>query len=291
MISPTSVARNLSGIGNYIFRTTPSSKAMASVLAEHIVKFARKTKVVICFASKTEASQSFQEEFITAVFENGGKVLRTACDFSDSNFDAGEAPSQAISAGAEALVLAPSLGGVHHAIGVLHATKGRLPIFGSQTMYVMETLKQGQEDANRMVIAVPWHSGLETGGSFTTNANKLWGGSANWRMAMAYDATLVAISGLKLGQSREQVQQALSNSGFVVQGATGAIQFLPSGDRLLKASLVWVQPSKESGTNYDFAPLKNSALGVPSPPAIVPNSSAKSSSVPKSSAKSSSPKN
>ncbi len=291
MISPTSVARNLSGIGSYIFRTTPSSKAMASVLAEHIIKSARKTKVAICFAAKTEASQSFQEEFTTAVFENGGKLLRTACDFSDPNFDAGEAPSQAISAGAEALVLAPSLGGVHHAIGVLHATKGRLPIFGSQTMYAMETLKQGQEDANRMVIAVPWHSGLETGGSFASNANKLWGGSANWRTAMAYDATLVAISGLKFGQSREQVQQALSNSGFVVQGATGAIQFLPSGDRLLKASLVRVQPGKESGTNYDFAPLKNPAPAMPSPPATVPISSAKPSSAPKSSAKSSSPKN
>jgi branched-chain amino acid transport system substrate-binding protein len=291
MISPTSVARNLSGIGSYIFRTTPSSKAMASVLAEHIVKSAHKTKVAICFADKTEASQSFQEEFTTAVFENGGKVLRSTCNFSDPNFDAAEAPSQAISAGAEALVLAPSLGGVHYAIDVLHATKGRLPIFGSQTMYAMETLKQGQEDANRMVIAVPWHSGLETGGAFAINANKLWGGSGNWRTAMAHDATLVAISGLKLGQSREQVQQALSNSGFVVQGATGSIQFLPSGDRLLKASLVRVQPGKESGTNYDFAPLKNPALVVPSPSATVPSSSAKSSSASKSSVKSISPKN
>jgi branched-chain amino acid transport system substrate-binding protein len=291
MISPTSVARNLSGIGSYIFRITPSSKAMASVLAEHIVKSARKTKVAICFAAKTEASQSFQEEFTTAVFENGGKLLRSTCDFSDPNFNADEAPSQAISAGAEALVLAPSLGGVHHAIGVLHATKGRLPIFGSQTMYAMETLKQGQADANRMVIAVPWHAGLETNSSFTTNANKLWGSAGNWRTAMAYDATLVAVSGLKLGQSREQVQQALSNSGFVVQGATGAIQFLPSGDRLLKASLVRVQPGKESGTNYDFTPLKNPELVVPNPSATVPSSAAKSSSAPKSSAKSSSPKN
>ncbi len=199
MISPTSVARNLSGIGSYIFRTTPSSKAMASVLAEHIVKSARKTKVAICFATKTEASQSFQEEFTTAVFENGGKLLRSSCDFSDPNFDAAEAPSQAISAGAEALVLAPSLGGVHHAIGVLNATKGRLPIFGNQTMYAMETLKQGQADANRMVIAVPWHSDSETGSLFTNNAKALWGSAVNWRTAMAHDATLVAISGVKLG--------------------------------------------------------------------------------------------
>jgi branched-chain amino acid transport system substrate-binding protein len=65
MISPTSVARNLSGIGSHIFRTTPNSKAMATALAGYVTQTARKTKVAICSASKTEASQSFQEEFTT----------------------------------------------------------------------------------------------------------------------------------------------------------------------------------------------------------------------------------
>lgn len=271
MISPTSVARNLSGIGSYIFRTTPSSKAMANVLAEHVVKSARKTKVVLCFASKTEASQSFQEEFTSAIFENGGRVLQTTCDFSDSAFNPSEVPSQAISAGAEALVLAPSLNGVHHAIAVMQAAKGRLPIFGSQTMYAMETLKQGQNDANNMVIAVPWHPTANS--AFALNSQKLWGGQGNWRSAMAYDATLVAISGLKSGSSRELLQKAISNSGFVVQGATGTIQFLPSGDRLLKASLVKVQSGKNSGTNYDFTSVQTAVTVKPPSPS--------SSSVPK----------
>ncbi len=275
MISPTSVARNLAGIGSHIFRTTPSSKAMANVLAEYIVKSARKTEVAICFASKTEASQSFQEEFTTAVFENGGRVIKTPCDFSDANFDAAQVPAQVTSDGAEAIVLAPSLGGVRHAIDVLQAAQGRLPIFGSQTMYAMETLKQGQSDAKNMVLAVPWHPGMTAGNTFTLNSQKLWGGAGNWRTAMAYDATLVAISGLKLGQSREQVQQALTNSGFVVQGATGAIRFLPSGDRLMKASLVRIQPGKGSGTNYDFVPLSNPAMLVPGAP---PSSAATSPS-------------
>jgi branched-chain amino acid transport system substrate-binding protein len=265
MISPTSVARNLSGIGSYIFRTTPSSKAMATVLADHVTKSAHKTKVAVCFASKTEASQSFQEEFTTAVFENGGKVLKTPCDFSDPNFNASEIPAQAISAGAEALVLAPPLNGMNHAIDILQAAKRRLPIFGSQTMYSMETLKQGLADSNSMVLAVPWHPGLANGSSFAANAKKLWGSSGNWRTAMAYDATLVAISGLNSGQSRDQVQKALSNSGFSLNGATGPIQFLPSGDRLMKVTLVKVQPGKESGTGFDFAPLKAAPQLKPEP--------------------------
>lgn len=260
MISPTSVARNLSGIGSYIFRTTPSSKAMAGVLAEHIVKSARKTKVAICSASKTEASQSFQEELTTAVFEGGGQVIKTSCDFSDPAFNASEVPTQAISAGAEALVLAPALNGMNYAMDVLQAAKGRLPIFGSQTMYSIETLKQGQVDANGMVIAVPWHPALASGSPFALNAKKLWGGSGSWRTAMAYDATLAAISGLKFGQTRDQVQKALSNSGFSVKGITGSVQFLPSGDRLMKVTLVKVQPGKASGTSYDFSPLKSPSV-------------------------------
>jgi branched-chain amino acid transport system substrate-binding protein len=261
MISPTSVARNLSGIGSYIFRTTPSSKAMASVLADHVVNSAHKTKIAVCSASKTEASQSFQEEFTTAVFEDGGKVIQTPCDFSDPNFNASEVPAQAISAGAEALVLAPSLNGVNLAIDVLQAAKRRLPVFGSQTMYSIETLKQGLADSNGMVLSVPWHPALAKGSPFALNAKKLWGSSGNWRTAMAYDATLSIISGLKSGQSRDQVQKVLSNSGFSLKGATGSLQFLPSGDRLMKVTLVKVQPGKESGTGYDFAPLKT-ALSV-----------------------------
>ncbi len=245
---------------------------MANALAEYIVKSARKTEVAICFASKAEASRSFQEEFTTAVFENGGRMIKTGCDFSDANFDAAQVPAQVTSDGAEAIVLAPSLGSVRHAIDVLQAAQGRLPIFGSQTMYAMETLKQGQADAKNMVLAVPWHPGMATGSSFTTTSQKLWGGAGNWRTAMAYDATMVAISGLKLGQSREQVQQALTNSGFVVQGATGTIRFLPSGDRLMKASLVRVQPGQGSGTNYDFVPLSNPALLTPNSPPNAPKS-------------------
>ncbi len=267
MISPTSVARNLSGIGSHIFRTTPSSKAMANALAIHVTQATRKTKVAVCSASKTEASQSFQEEFTTAIFENGGKVINIPCDFSAPNFNASDVPAQAISAGAEALVLAPSLNSINQSIDVLQAAKRRLPVFGSQTMYSMETLKQGQSDANGMVLAVPWHPALATGSAFAVNAKKLWGGSGNWRTAMSYDATLAMISGLKSGPIREQLQKALTNPGFSPKGAAGVVQFLPSGDRMMKVVLVKVQPGKESGTGYDFTLLKST-----SSPKTVPSS-------------------
>jgi branched-chain amino acid transport system substrate-binding protein len=260
MISPTSVARNFSGIGSHIFRTAPSSKAMASALAKHIIDSSRKTKIAVCYASKSEASRSFQEEFTNAVFEKGGQIIKTPCDFSDPNFNPSQIPSQLISAGAEALVLAPSLNGMSYAIDLLQATRRRLPIFGSQTMYAMETLKQGQADANNLILAVPWYPKSVTGTAANPSSKQLWGNSSNWRTAMAYDASLVAVSGLRFGQSRDRVQQALSNSGFSIRGVTGNVQFLRSGDRLMKVALVKVQPSKESGMNYDFAAVNRSLM-------------------------------
>lgn len=38
MVSPTSLANNLSGMGNYIFRTVPTSKIMAEALADYVAR-------------------------------------------------------------------------------------------------------------------------------------------------------------------------------------------------------------------------------------------------------------
>lgn len=256
MISPTSVARNLSGIGNYIFRTTPSTRFLASTLANYAVIDARKANIAICADTKAEASKSFEEEFIAAVFEKGGKVTNTKCDFSDPNFEAQEVSSQAISDGADSLLLAPSVDKLSQAVDVAQANKGRLPLLGSHTMYSYDTLKQGQTDLNGMVLPVAWHPAAIPGNPFALKAKKFWGGAGSWRTAMAYDATTAAISGLKSGDSREQLQKVLSNSGFSINGATGVVKFLSTGDRNTPGTLVKIRPGQISGTDYDFAPFK-----------------------------------
>lgn len=256
MISPTSVARSLSGIGSYIFRTTPSTRAIADTLAQYAVKSARKTKIAICADSTAEASQSFKEEFTWALFDQGGKVVNTACDFSAPNFNPVDIPSQAISNGADALLLAPFVNKINQAVEMAQINKGRLTLLGSHTIYTFQTLAQGQEHINGMVLSVAWHPAFFSNNSFTINAKKFWGGSGSWRTAMAYDASMAAFKGLKSGATREQLQKALSNSGFSFSGATGTIRFLPSGDRQGTGILVRVQPGQISGTGYDFAPFR-----------------------------------
>ncbi len=107
-----------------------------------------------------------------------------------------------------------------------------------------------------MVLATAWHFKVNTNNAFALDAQKLWGGAVNWRSAMAYDATRATIAALTLGNTREQVQMALSNPEFKVKGATESIQFLPSGDRNIKGTLV-KRPMRKNIFSYNRRLSKN----------------------------------
>jgi branched-chain amino acid transport system substrate-binding protein len=258
MISPTSVGSSLSNKGSYIFRTTPDTRSTADILARYTVESARQGKVAVCFASNDKASQSFKDAFEWSIFQAGGKVIETNCDFSQPNFNPVDVPTQAISSGAEALLLAPSLYNINQAIAIMQANKKRLPLLGNQTMYSFETLQQGSADANGMILSVAWHSGDNVDRVFTQSAQSQWGGDVGWRTAMAYDATKAMVVGLEseLKPTRQKLQATLANPDFTFTGATGRVKFLPSGDRNLKGVLVKVESGNQSGVGYDFVSLK-----------------------------------
>ena len=258
MISPTTVGSSLSGAGSYIFRTTPDTRSTADILARYTVESARKSKIAICFASDAKASQSFKDAFEWSIVQAGGKVIETNCDFSQANFNPVDVPTQAISSGADALLLAPSIYNVNQAISVVQANKKRLPLLGNQTMYSFETLQQGSADANGIILSVSWHSGDSTDRVFTEEAQSQWGGDVGWRTAMAYDATKAMVVGLEseLKPSRQKLQATLANPDFTFTGATGIVTFLPSGDRNLKGVLVTVESGDRSGVGYDFVPVE-----------------------------------
>ena len=258
MISPTTVGSSLSDIGSYIFRTTPDTRSTADILARYTVESARKSKIAICFASDAKASQSFKDAFEWSIVQAGGKVIETNCDFSQANFNPVDVPAQAVSSGADALLLAPSIYNVNQAISVVQANKKRLPLLGNQTMYSFETLQQGSADANGMILSVAWHSGDNTDRVFTEEAQSQWGGDVGWRTAMAYDATKAMVVGLEseLKPSRQKLQATLANPDFTFTGATGIVTFLPSGDRNLKGVLVTVESGDRSGVGYDFVPVE-----------------------------------
>ena len=255
MISPTTVGSGLSDIGDYIFRTTPDTRATAYILANYAVKSARKTNIAICFASGGEASQSFKNAFEWSLFQAGGKLIDIDCDFSQPDFNPANISTKAIASGADALLINPSIYNIDRAIDVVQANKQRLPLLGNQTMYIFETLQQGSADANGMVLSVAWHPVTNSNNAFTKKARKFWGGSVGWRTAMSHDATEALVKGLKSGSTRQQLQKTLTNADFAFSGATGNVKFLPSGERNLKGNLVEVAGGKKSGVGYDFVPL------------------------------------
>jgi branched-chain amino acid transport system substrate-binding protein len=251
-MSPTSTAKELSGIGRYVFRTVPSSSVEAKTLSDYAIKTARITKIAICADSQNRSSQSFKEEFTLAIESNKGKVVPTDCDFSDPTFNPSTAVERAISNGADGLLLAPSVDRINQAVDIAIANKNRLPLFSYSVMYTFKTLQLGQENVNGMVLTVPWHPAAFPSNPFPTKAFKQWGGEVNWRTALSYDAAKAIIAGLKQSNTRDGLQVALSSSGFLVDGATGKFGFLPSGDRSGSAILVKVQPGSKSGTGYNF---------------------------------------
>jgi branched-chain amino acid transport system substrate-binding protein len=253
MISPTSFANGLSGLGNAIFRTIPAIRFMAEPLAHYAIHTARKTRLAVCADTKAPDNLSFRDELTTSFLTQGGQMVTLECDFADPAFNPAAAIAQAVSRGADSLLLAPHVDRIESAIAVARANKGRLTLFASQTLYTMQTLKSGQGDVNGVVLPIPWHPSASTG-NFLAQARQFWGGTVNWRTATAYDATRAIITGLQHASRREDLAQALHGSTFTATGAGGKIAFSPTGDRIGAPVLVQVQAGGPTG--YDFVPLK-----------------------------------
>ena len=255
MISPTSVARELSQAGDYIFRTTPSTRVLAETLSQYTVNDIRRQKVAVCYDSSSAASKSFKDEFSLSVFELGGEISNTKCDFASQEFDPNKIPTRAIADGSEAMLLVPSVDKINQALEIGRANQKRLVLLGNHSMYTYETLKVGQSDLSGMVIPTAWHPDSTANSAFNRNALDLWGKEGSWRTATAYDATKALIAGLSSGVTRKELQLTLSNPGFSASGVLSTVQFQGSGDRQIKGTLVKVEPGKGSGTGYDFRPV------------------------------------
>ncbi|MEH1921418.1 hypothetical protein [Nostoc sp.] len=140
---------------------------------------------------------------------------------------------------------------------LLLANKGQLALFGTPAALTQETLEQGQ-NINDMTIPVPWHPTAFTSHPFGKNAENLWGKIVNWRTATSYDATLAIIKGLQQSNTRDQLQKTLYSNSFSVDGATGKIQFLQSGDRKDNKDnpIFLVKVQQIPGTDkYKFVPI------------------------------------
>jgi len=251
-----------SGQARHVFYASPNRGNLTQALAEYIVKRERRTNIAICQAStQRERSEEIKKQYTNFITKAGGKVTNTDCNLDSPNFRADDFVTKAIADGAEAVLLIPRPDKIDSALDVARESQGKLALFGSQLMYGEKVLKFGQGDVKGMVLPVPWHHDANSNGrggnSFAEKAVKLWGGQVSPRTATAYDALQVIIAGLEEGSTRQSLQKVLSNPNFSAAGATGKIQFSPSGDRQGGVFLVKIEPCKSSkscssSTGYDF---------------------------------------
>ena len=254
MISPTSTSVQLSGIGDYIFRSVPSDRFTGSSLVRYQLNILNKQKTALFYNSQSNYSQSLKEVVSTDLLSQGGEVV-AEFDLAGS-LNASSALTEARNKGAEVLMLLPNTATLETALQVVRANRRSLPVLAGDSPYTAKTLQVGGQNAEGMVLAVPWHILGNPHAEFPQAAGRLWGGEVNWRTAMAYDATRAFIAALKQNPTRQGVQQALSDRNFRAEGASQEIRFLPSGDRSQAVQLVTIKAGNRTSFGYEFVPLQ-----------------------------------
>ncbi len=259
MIAPTSTTTELASLprqgSNFVFRVIPSDQFTGTTLARHMLSLG-KNKPIIFYNSQSSYSKSLQDAFSTTLGLEGGQVAKLV-DLSQGNPTA-----ELQGSGADAIVLLPDSATFDAAIAVAQLNNGQLPVLAGDAFYRIEALQKGGASLTGTVVTVPWHP-LKSTPPFAQTSSSLWGGDVNWRTALSYDAFQAFRSAQTVGkvapasgpQGRAALGQALSGQGFSASGSTGAISFLPSGDRNTTVLLVKVQPGTRSGTGFDFVPL------------------------------------
>lgn len=288
MISPSSTAVTLSGLGDAVLRTVPSDRQAGQALAMVARQQLKLARVSVFYNPKSAYSQSLKTEFVQQFMADGqGQVQlqEMGSDPIDAQRAIGQAQSfkteglvlfgERQSQGSEGLVLLGDRSTLPSALAIVEANQGRLPVLGGDSIYSLDLLKLGAS-AQGTILAIPWHSDLPQSLDFAKAMRRRWGGDVNWRTAMAYDAAQALIqaidqeitqkpdqkpnqkpvssSNLNEAQdpTRSAVKAALHRADFQAAGASAVVRFATTGDRSLPLVLITVREGNRSGTGFDF---------------------------------------
>jgi branched-chain amino acid transport system substrate-binding protein len=253
LISPTSTSVDISQAGDYIFRTVPSDRLAASLLADYALDTLDTLQAAIFYNDDSNYSKSLRAEFETEFVSGGGEIVE-AFNIQDASFRAADNMRTAREQGAEVIMLALSLDPSDPLLQILASNQPLLPMLGSDSLYKSQLLSLAGDNALGLTVAAPWDILSHEQSEFVQDSRQLWGADVNWRTAMAYDAAVALAEGIESEPTREGVAAALAASDFQVKGATSLVRFLPrTGDRNQPFQLVEVVPGDRSGTGYDFA--------------------------------------
>ncbi|NET83766.1 MAG: ABC transporter substrate-binding protein [Moorea sp. SIO1F2] len=254
MISPTSTGTDLTSLdkkNNVFFRTAPSNPALARTLAQHVKTQPGLDKVVIFYDSNSDYSKDLKEKFETHFEEPGHKVVQEI-ELDDSNLNITEKLRSLSQDQVKAAILFPRVESIHTAVKIAkdnanlipnsnNRGQQRLKLFGGDTLYYDETLKQGGQAFEGLTLVVPWFREAPQAKNFSTAAKELWPGGVSWSTAMSFDATQAFIQALFKDADREIVLNRLRFINLVPSDTSEfRLQFTDQGERESEPVLVEV---------------------------------------------------
>ncbi|MBD2133869.1 ABC transporter substrate-binding protein [Sphaerospermopsis sp. FACHB-1094] len=250
IISPTATSADLKS--SVFFRVVDSDKITGQKLANYVFN-SLKLKQVVIFANPESAySKSISEAFTNDFQKQGGEVVKKY-SFNSSFF--GDDIDESINTyKAEAAMLFPDTKNTGKAIEIAQANldfyKNRpdqqmLQLLGGDTLYSYETLMQGGEAVEGMILSVPWFRGTSAAEEFAKKSKELWGGDVSWRTATSYDATQAFIKALSNNASRQTVLEGLKNVDLSANETSGyPLKFTDNMERDGKPVLLEVKNGK-----------------------------------------------
>lgn len=263
MISPTSSGNDISG--KTFLRTIPSETDYAERLAAYAAELGIKHAAIFYDASGGGLGESSKKSFTNEFTLRGGKVDQSF-PLSQSNledlvknvFEGGET---------EAIMLFPSKETVSVAVRVAKAVaeennnlatgQKRKLVMGSNPLYDSDTLIDGGDAVDGLILAVPWFP--RTDYVYAKKACDRWEGQISWRTASSFDATQVIIKTLSQTITRNDILrqfQEYKNGEEVdlspLYTSGEPLLFNTQGERLLNPQLVKVD---REGNHPQYASL------------------------------------
>jgi branched-chain amino acid transport system substrate-binding protein len=272
MMTPTSFSDKLSSSGPYVFRMVPNIRFLADRQVAYYAKTHANARIAICSDSLAIDNESYRNQVANSILgmamdNRSISLVQTSCDFAASPFDPEQAVNRLLNQGANTLLLAPHIDRIDRAIAITKANRGRMNLLASTSLHTGQTLESGRDAVNGLLLAVPWYPNALPNDSFSPSAIRLWGGSVTWRTAMSYDATWAIVAGLQQAITTDTQQRAtrvglkdvLRSTEFSVNGASGNIRFIQSGERQIVPEigvLIQVKPAPKSQFGYAFYPVR-----------------------------------
>ncbi|MEC4985469.1 MAG: ABC transporter substrate-binding protein [Oscillatoria sp. PMC 1068.18] len=259
VLSPVSTSITPSGDGNSTVKTIPQTEKAGELLGNYLqtvgitlAKYANSQQsspaAVVFFNSDSPYSELLKREFINALSQQNGKVVK---EVDVTTADVASEINAASQAGANIAMLALSKNKVNQAVEIAQANASlsqALTLIGGDELYNPTILVAGGDAIADLVLAVPWRS--QPNDPFATDAANIWKGRVSWRTATAYDATQALIEAISQNATRDAVSQQLA-SGIPIEGTntqTNVLEEVP----LVQATLGTEGPP---GSQYQFDPV------------------------------------